>query len=108
MQNGAWRERNGCAHAQERVARSRHPQRVRDQVRARAAEGLWPAWSAGNGWAAWVVLRECFGTAAAASLLSKLGHQRCTPGQCRRERGREVRCRVRVACRWGHGASPGR
>jgi hypothetical protein len=107
VQNGAWRERNGRAHARERVARSRRPWRVHDHVRARAAEGLWPAWSAGDGWAAWAVLQECSSTAAAASLLSKLGHQWRAPGRRRRERGREVRCRVGVACRWGHGASPG-
>jgi hypothetical protein len=70
--------------------------------------GLWPACSAGDGWAVWAVLWECSGAVAAASLLSKLGHQRRAPSRRQRERGIEVRCRVGVACRWGHGASPGR
>jgi hypothetical protein len=39
MQNGAGRKRNGCAHAWERVARSRRPRRVHDQFRARALAG---------------------------------------------------------------------
>jgi hypothetical protein len=92
----------------ERGWRSWHPWRMRDMVRARAAEG--PT----AGLVGWQRLgniddgqRTLMARQQRVACLRRLCPHGHAPGRRQHERGRGVRCRGWVSRRWDRGASPG-